>query len=161
VPGKSRIEDVERLLGPPDPPGDFETRFLQSNGVLERAWGPRGHKWFFDFSPGGVLQNFRRELCLFSMAFGDKHDADEFERWFEQRLALRSVPAECASGFKPGATKQEHVIAAWGPCSSAETLASGGFSMHWGSDSDRWTLKFDADGTLVAVPERYRSGLDT
>jgi hypothetical protein len=92
--------------------------------------------------------------------FDSEEEWKEFHRWYVDRLAFNPVPPERALGFKPGTTTQEHVIAAWGPCSSAAALAAGGFRMHWGSNWDTWTLQFDAGGTLVAPPQHYRSGVD-
>jgi hypothetical protein len=156
-PGQTLLTEVERTLGTlrshvfPEP---------DAAGNTLCTWNDRGRGWQFTFSSDGVLKSCSRTMHSFHIVFGDTASANDFDRWYADRLAFNPVPPDYALGFKPGATTQEHVIAAWGPCSSAEALAAGGFVMRWGSNWDRWTLQFDSGGTLVAAPERYRSGLD-
>lgn len=153
-PGKATLAEVEQTLGPlkvEQLPG------LETEGKTFRVWRDRGRGWDFTLSKDGVIESFSRRMHHFTIVFPDASEAEEFDRWYTSRLGFNPVPPELEEGFKPGITRQEGVITAWGSCSSAEALPMGGFLMRWGSHGDNWALEFTPDGVLAQAPQHYVS----
>jgi len=156
-PGRTTIEDVEDLIGPTKELNAIQIGNAEPDGTLKRMWRNDWRAWYLKFTSQGTLTSLGRFWHGNMMMGADEDQAQEFDRWYKDRLAFLPVASERASEFTPGRTTQEDVLRAWGICMGGNAIPSGGYEMRWGSSGDSWSLQFDADGCLMSAPEHYVS----
>ena len=156
-PGRTRLQDVEHLLGPQTQFARRHGSRADPDGITQRAWQFASHMWYLGFDGSETLVRIQRWEHLGFGIFSSDFPAEEFDRWVESRWKTPAVAAELAQDFVPGRTTPEEVAKVWGGCDHAHALESGRFLMRWGPNQDLWSLEFDADARLYAAPQHYRS----